>query len=163
MDSMTLADEVIVCLPTLNVMAHKHLYQRRLRIKHQDMTLKFEYCNESVTEIKNTTLAVVANKPMKCDPKVPIVFYQMPYFHQQLQDNFPNSINLSPPWRPLKYAFMSFLKTMQWHRVFIISDDSEYSENFAKELISMFNKEGFAYKAVKCEGRDCQFYKVWDT
>lgn len=110
---------------------------------------------------KNSLLAVLAPEPfnLPVEYSVPTIFYETPYLFSEYKTTFPNSMNLVP-WQLLKYGFLTFIQTMGWQRVAIVSDDSEYSLEFEDELIALFNIEKIIYTVIRCEDANFEIDKV---
>ncbi|XP_063831964.1 uncharacterized protein LOC135081160 [Ostrinia nubilalis] len=146
--------EIIICLPRNT--PNFSIYKTYLKTYGWDVDIRKD-CEANIMP-QNHTLAMITYEAPNTDLFLPAIFYHTPYMLPEVMDRFPNSLSLSTDWAPLKYAFVEFLKKMNWQRVAVVSDDAVYSEAFADELTSLFTMEGLIFTDQRCS-KTCNFVK----
>lgn len=108
-------------------------------------------CAEFVKIYQNNLLAVLAPAPFEMDYEIsiPMIFYQTPYLYPEHKSHFPNSMNLVSGLL-LKHVFMRFINEAGWRRVAIISDDTQYSTDFEREILESFHRKQMLYNVQRC-------------
>lgn len=118
-------------------------------------------CTRKLKSDNENFLAVLAPTPFKIETDyspIPVMFYKTPYLSVNDDATFVNSVPLIP-WQLLKYVYLEFMKSMDWRRAVIFSDDSYYSIDFEYELTKLFNVERIVYTVIRCEA-DCNMDEV---
>ncbi|XP_026751631.2 uncharacterized protein LOC113512061 [Galleria mellonella] len=126
-------------------------YKEKLKANSNPVELIFSECNTEM-KIPDNTSAVLAPKPLQFssfNPQIPFIFYDSNHLLPVHEEDYPNSYTLLP-WQPLKYALVKFLQKMKWQRIAVISDDSYFSDEFEKELISLLHENDFVYTVKQC-------------
>ncbi|KAF9422103.1 hypothetical protein HW555_002124 [Spodoptera exigua] len=110
-------------------------------------------CDEAIRDNQHRLLAILRPEP-KSDTLVPTVLLRTPYIASEMRTGLPNSKNLIP-WKLLKFGIVKFIQNVGWRRVVVVSDDSEYSVDFEKELTDLLHREKIVYTTVRCDGAVC--------
>ncbi|KAH9632174.1 hypothetical protein HF086_011920 [Spodoptera exigua] len=110
-------------------------------------------CDEAIRDNQHRLLAILRPEP-KIDTLVPTVLLRTPYISSEMRTGLPNSKNLIP-WQLLKFGIVKFIQNVGWRRVVVVSDDSEYSVDFEKELTDLLHREKIVYTTVRCDGAEC--------
>lgn len=115
-------------------------------------------CDETIEANQHRLLAILRNEAQNESP-VPTVLLRTPYISSADQAVLPNSMNLVP-WQPLKFGIVKFIQKVGWQRLVVVSDDSEFSVEFERELTDLLQKEGIIFTSVRCEGAEFSLEKL---
>lgn len=115
-------------------------------------------CDETIEANQHRLLAILRNEAQNESP-VPTVLLRTPYISSEDKAVLPNSMNLVP-WQPLKFGIVKFIQKVGWQRLVVVSDDSEFSVEFERELTDLLQKEGIIFTSVRCEGAEFSLEKV---
>ncbi|XP_022823636.1 uncharacterized protein LOC111354415 [Spodoptera litura] len=110
-------------------------------------------CNETIKDNQHQLLAILRAEP-KVDTQIPTVLLRTSYISSEDRTGLPNSMNLVP-WPLLKFGILKFIQNVGWQRVVVVSDDSEFSVAFEKELTDLLHKEKIVFASIRCDSAEC--------
>ncbi|CAH0397168.1 unnamed protein product [Chilo suppressalis] len=150
-------NNVLVCLP--NNLPETDNIQGELKELNPNLAVLFQYNCETLKDINSSLLAIVTPSPYDLETNTPTIIYNTPHLYPEAKDQLPNMANLMIPWKHLKYAILQFLKSMNWYRVAVLSDDAEDSVEFLEDLTPFLDENDITYSSeiCNCIGRNCDF------
>lgn len=126
-------------------------------------------CNRNsgtIPSLVKDVIAIVAPNPEWIEEtSKPIIFYEEPYTVPTASAFYANFIMRLRSWKPMADTFLRFLQQMNWNRVAILSDDSDESEAFEKELRKLFEEKEVTYTVISGKYKEktnkcCDFKEV---
>ncbi|CAH1634851.1 unnamed protein product [Spodoptera littoralis] len=110
-------------------------------------------CDETIKDNQHRLLAILRAEPT-VDTLIPTVLLRTSYISSEDRTGLPNSMNLVP-WQLLKFGVLKFIQNVGWQRVVVVSDDSQFSVDFEKELTDLLHKKKIVYASVRCDSAEC--------